>query len=336
MTTDTTKTMNAVTWRAFGPPEDVLQVEQIAIAQPQAGEVLVRVAFSSANPSDVKARSGSRPGVTKPPFEVIVPHSDGAGEIVAVGADVDAARIGARVWIWNGQWQRPFGTGAEYICVPAEQAVDLPEGVALEDGAVLGIPGLTACHCVFGGRDIANQWVLVSGGGGAVGYLAVQLAHWGGARVIATCGARDKARVEAAGAEVVLPYDHPELAQEIMAATGGAGIARAVEVEFGVNITLLAEVMQPCGEIAVYGSAKDMAPTFPFGPMLFKAITVDVTLIYILPIAERTAAIARLHAALSAGALRFPAPHIFAPEDAGAAHAMVEAGGRAGAVLVKF
>ena len=106
--------------------------------------MLVRVAFSGVNPSDVKARGGARPGVTRPPFEVIVPHSDGSGVIEAVGAGVDADRLGQRVWIWNGQWQRPFGTCAEYISVPEVQAVALPKGVSLETGAVLGIPGLTA------------------------------------------------------------------------------------------------------------------------------------------------------------------------------------------------
>ncbi len=335
MTANSTETMQAVTWRAFGPASDVLQVEQIAMPQPQADEVLVRVAYSSVNPSDAKARSGARPGVTKPPFEVITPHSDGAGEIVAVGADVDTARIGAQVWIWNGQWQRPFGTCAEYICLPAAQAVDLPAGVSTQDGAVLGIPGLTAAQTVFGDGDVAGQTILVSGGGGSVGYLAVQLAAFGGAEVIATCGARDMDRVRAAGATHVFDYASPTLAADIVAASGG-GVDRAVEVELGPNLALLTEVLKPLGTIAAYGSAKDMAPQMQFGPMLFKALKLDITLIYILPLAARRAAIARLHEALSAGALRFHAPHVFAPDQAGAAHELVEAGGRAGAVLVKF
>lgn len=328
--------MKAVTWRAFGAARDVLKLEELATPTPQAGEVLVRVAFSGANPSDVKARAGSRPGVTKPPFEVIVPHSDGAGVIEAVGAGVDAARVGERVWIWNGQWQRPMGTCAQYISLPQSQAVALADAVTLETGAILGIPGLTACHCVFGGADIAGKTVLVSGGGGAVGYLAVQLAKWGGARVLATCSARDMDRVRGAGADAVFAYDSATLAEDILAATDGAGVDRAVEVELGVNLGLLVEVMVPCGEIAVYGSAKEMAPTLPFGPMLFKALTVDITLIYILPDPERQAAIVRLNAALAAGAIALAAPNVFAAAEAGAAHEMVEAGGRSGAVLIAF
>lgn len=328
--------MKAVTWRAFGAARDVLRIEELETPAPGPGEVLVRVAFSGVNPSDVKARGGARPGVTKPPFEVIVPHSDGAGVIEAVGEGVDPARVGASVWIWNGQWQRPFGTCAEYVCLPEAQAVTLPEGVSQETGAVLGIPGLTACHCVFGGGDISGKTVLVSGGGGAVGFLAVQLAKWGGARVIATCGARDMDRVRTAGADVVLPYDSATLAADILGATEGVGVDLAVEVEFGVNAALLAEVMVANGRVAIYGSAKDMAPELPFGPMLFKALTLDIVLIYILPDGPRDAAIRWLHAALGDGALHLPEPHVFAPEQAADAHEMVEAGGRVGAVLVAF
>ncbi|SFK80246.1 NADPH:quinone reductase [Shimia haliotis] len=327
--------MKAVVWTAFGPAADVLSVQDVAMPVAGEGEVLVRVAYSGVNPSDCKARGGARPGVTKPPFEMIVPHSDGAGVIEAVGAGVDAGRVGERVWLWNGQWQRAFGTCAEFVAVPAEQAVALPDSVSLEDGAVLGIPGLTAAQTVFGGGDVAGQTVLVSGGGGSVGYLAVQLAAWGGARVIATCGARDLDRVKAAGADVVLDYASADLAAQIMAATDGTGVDRAVEVELGPNLPMLCDVMKPLGTIAAYGSAKDMAPQMPFGPMLFKALKLDITLIYILPLAERTAAVEKLHAAFAAGALAFETPHVFAMEDAGKAHQMVEAGGRKGAVLVK-
>ena len=326
--------MKAVTWRGFGPAREVLQIEELAAPTPGAGEVLVRVAFSGVNPSDCKARGGARPGVTKPPFEVIVPHSDGAGVIEAVGAGVDVARVGQRVWIWNGQWQRPFGTCAEYTCLPAEQAVSLPENVSLEDGAVMGIPGLTAAQTVFGGGDVTGKTVLVSGGGGSVGYLAVQLAAWGGATVIATCGTRDVDRVKAAGASHVFDYASPTLAADILSASDG-GVDRVVEVELGPNLPLLTEVLKPLGTIAAYGSAKNMAPEMPFGPMLFKALKLDISLIYILPLEARQAAIARLHAAFADGALRLEAPNVFALAEAATAHEIVEAGGRTGAVLVK-
>ena len=107
---------------------------------PNNGEVLVRIAASGVNPSDWKTRGGPRP-MAGPR---VIPHSDGAGVINAVGSGVDPARIGERVWIWNAQWQRAHGTAAEYVALPAAQAVTLDAGTSFEEGACLGIPALTA------------------------------------------------------------------------------------------------------------------------------------------------------------------------------------------------
>ncbi|KZY46358.1 zinc-binding dehydrogenase [Roseovarius sp. HI0049] len=326
--------MRAAWYERFGPAADVLETGEADTPSAGPGEVLVRVAFSGVNPSDAKARAGSRPGVTKPPFPRIIPHSDGSGVIEAVGEGVDAARVGQRVWLWNGQWQRPFGTAAEYIALPEAQAVPLPDRVTLEAGATLGIPGLTAAQTVFGGGDVAGQTLLISGGAGAVGHNAVQLAKSGGATVIATCSSGGTDRVKAAGADHVLDYADPELAAKITDLTGGAGIDRAVEVEFGVNAGLLAEVMKPLGTIAAYGSVKNMTPELPFGPFLFKALKLDITLIYILPEAPRAAAVERLHAALADGSLKPDVEHILPLEKAAEAQDIVLEPGRAGAVLL--
>ena len=328
--------MRAIGYGAFGAARDVLGLHDLQLPAPAAGEVRVKLSYSGVNPSDAKARSGTRPGVTKPPFDLVVPHSDGSGVIDAVGAGVDRTRIGEKVWIWNGQWQRAFGTAADAISLPAEQAVRLPDAVSLEAGATLGIPGLTAAHTVFGGGDIAGHTLLISGGAGAVGHNAVQLAKWGGATVIATASPSAFDRVKAAGADHVLDYRADDLAAQIMAITDGNGVDRAVEVEFGANAALLAEVVRANGVIAAYGSQIDMTPTLPFGPFLFKAITIDIVLIYILEAAPRAAAIDKLHQALSEGAL-VPAIHQILPlAEAADAHERVMRGGRNGAVLLKI
>ncbi|SDI48538.1 NADPH:quinone reductase [Lutimaribacter saemankumensis] len=327
--------MKAITYSKFGPAADVLELHDLPTPDPAPGEVLVRLSHSGANPSDVKARAGSRPGVTKPPFPQIIPHSDGAGEIVAVGEGVDPARVGEAVWIWNGQWRRAFGTAADHIALPAEQAVRRPDWISAEVGATLGIPGLTAAHAVLGGGDVAGKTLLISGGGGAVGHNAVQLAAWAGARVIATCSPRDADRVRAAGAAEVLDYRDPDLPAKLIDMTDGRGIDRAVETEFGVNAQMLAEAMAENGTVAAYGSALDMNPVLPFGAYLFKAITIDIVLIYLLQAAPRQAAIDALHNAIKEGALS-PAIHArFALADCAKAHACIEAGGRAGAVLLE-
>ncbi|MEO0568581.1 MAG: NADPH:quinone reductase [Pseudomonadota bacterium] len=327
--------MRAVWYERFGLSDAVLNTVSLPTPTPAPGEVLVRLSFSGVNPSDAKARAGARPGVTKPAFEQIIPHSDGAGIIEAVGDGVNPARVGEAVWIWNGQWQRAFGTAAEYIALPSEQAVQLPDGVSQQVGASLGIPGLTACHTVFGGGEVRGKTLLISGAAGSVGFNALQLAKWGGAKVIATASPAAFDDLRAAGADHVFDYSGPDLAAEILEASGG-GIDRAVEVEFGQNAALLAEVMKPLGTIAAYGSGKDMTPEFPFGSFLFKALKLDITLIYILPNAERRAAIERLHQALLDGALT-PEIHAILPlEKCAAAHDMVITAGRRGSVLLEL
>lgn len=326
--------MRAITYDRFGPAEEVLRLAEIDTPRPAPGEVCVTLVFSGVNPSDVKARAGARPGVTKPPFDMIIPHSDGAGVISDVGEGVDPARIGERVWIWNGQWQRPFGTAATHITLPSAQAVLLPEAVSFETGAILGIPGLTACHCVYGQGEINGKTLLIQGGAGTVGYLAVQLAKLGGAHVIATARGAGLAHCIDAGADAALDYTSPSLAADILAANNGKPVDRIVEVEFGQNILLDTEVIAPNGVIAAYGSAQQMSPTLPFGPLLFKAVTIDITLIYILQEALRLRAIERLHDAVASGRLHLPVDAVFALSDCAAAHEAVERGGRSGAVLI--
>ncbi len=326
--------MKAVTYTAFGAAADVLQVQDLPDVSPAPGEVVVDIAFSGVNPSDVKARAGSRPGVTKPPFPVIVPHSDGSGVISAVGEGVAESRVGERVWIWNGQWQRAFGTAAQRISVPSEQAVKLPDDVSLQTGAVLGIPGLTATHSVFSGSDIAGKSVLVHGGAGTVGYLAVQLAKWGGARVIATASPRNHDRVLAAGADAVLDYAATDLADRILDANLGAPVDKIVDVEFGQNAETNAAVIVENGRINAYGSAQVMSPTLPFYTLMFKAVTLETILVYILTPEARSEAVAVLTRALTQGALQCPVQTVYDLEDCALAHQAVEAGNREGAVLL--
>ena len=327
--------MKSMIYSRFGPASEVISYADLDQPKPHSGEVLVKLTFSGANPSDAKARSGNRPGVTKPAFDVIIPNSDGSGEIIAVGDGVSRGRIGERVWIWNGQWQRPFGTAAEFIALPSDQAVKMPETMSFETGACLGIPGLTAAHSVFGGGPITGKTLLISGGAGSVGHIAIQLAKWGGATVIATGSPNGFDRMRAAGTDYALDYRSPTLAQDILAIMP-QGVDRAVEVEFGENVNLLHQVVRANGTIAAYGSAKDMAPTLPFGPYLFKAITIDVVLIYILPKRARDAAIDILHRAHDDGAFRPDVQIIYDLNDCAAAHDATLTPGRSGAILLKI
>ncbi|WP_421838000.1 NADPH:quinone reductase [Novosphingobium sp.] len=316
--------MRAVWYERTGPAAEVLRLGEMETPQPGPGEVRVRLHASGVNPSDVKSRSGVRGPIA---FPRVIPHSDGAGEIEAVGESVSAARIGTRVWVWNAAYRRPLGTCAEFVCLPDAQAVPLPQGTSFEAGACLGIPGSTACHAVFADGDVTGQTVLVTGGAGAVGHYAIQLARWGGARVIVTVSGPEKAAAAAAaGAHAVINYREGDLAAAILAANAGRPVDRVVEVEFGGNLPVTSAVIGDGGVIAAYGSMADAEPKLPFYPLMFRHVTLRMLLVYLLSAKERAATVARLTAALEAGALQHAIAATFDLAESARAHEAVESG----------
>jgi NADPH2:quinone reductase len=326
--------MKAAWYERNGPAASVLTVGELPDPVPGPGEVLVLVHVSGANPSDVKSRAGARGGMA---FPRIVPHSDGAGVIEAVGPGVDTGRIGERVWLWNGQWRRPFGTAAERIALPAAQAVKLPDGVPFEAGACLGIPAMTAEACLFSDGPLQGKTVLVTGGAGAVGHYAIQLAAWAGARVIATAGRPDTLEAcREAGAHLVIDYKREKVADRVREATDGAGVDRIVEVEFGGNLETSLAVIKENGVIASYASMGAPTPALPFYPLMFKSVTLRLVLVYILTPEARARSIANLTAALTSGALTHPVSARFPLTDIVRAHEAVEAGNKLGQVLVSI
>jgi NADPH2:quinone reductase len=315
--------MRAVWYEEIGPAAQVLKFGEIADPTPGPGEVRVRLRASGVNPSDVKMRAGSRGAIAYPR---VIPHSDGAGEIDAVGEGVDAGRIGERVWLWNAAWKRANGTCAELVCLPGHQAVVLPANTDWQAGACLGIPASTACHAVFADGEVKGQTVLVTGGAGAVGHYAIQLARWGGARVIATVSGDEKAEAaKRAGAHAVINYRAGNVAEAILEANGGQGINRIVEVEFGGNLAVSNAVLSTGGVIAAYGSTANMTPELPFRAMMFNHTTLRMILVYALSIQERTSVIDRLTRALDSGVLSHAIAAKFDLSDAIEAHRVVEA-----------
>ena len=221
--------MYAAWYEKNGVAAEVMKTGELPDIEPAAGEVRVRLYASAVNPSDVKARGGSRP-IRWPK---LIPNSDGAGVIDKVGAGV-YRKVGERVWVFNGQWDRPFGTSAQMITLPAALAVPLPDQVGFEQGACLGIPVMTAHRALFADGPIAGKTVLVTGGAGVVGHYAIQLAKWAGARVVTTVSSDAKAaHASAAGADIVINYRSEDVAARIKSASGG--VDRIVEVDFGKN-----------------------------------------------------------------------------------------------------
>ena len=290
-----------------GPAHEVLQLAEWPDPQAGPGEVRVRLRWSGINPSDVKSRAGLRSSVLA--FPRIVPHSDGMGVVDAVGAGVDSARIGQRVWVWNAAWGRAFGTAAQYVVLPQSQAMLLPENVADEAGACLGIPALTALHAVLLGASegggIAGQRVLVSGGAGAVGHYAVQMARALGAlQVIATTSTPHKAALAlAAGADAAVDYRQPDAAAQLRAVTGGHGVDRVIEMDIGANAALSLELLRPGGDCVVYGSG-DSPFSLPFFPLIVKNLNLRFFIVYKLSASDRRRAEATLDTLLRQGRLQ--------------------------------
>ncbi len=327
--------MRAAFYDRTGPASEVLQVAELETPEPGAGEVRVRLSTSGVNPSDVKARAGLRS--KELPFPRVVPHSDGAGVIDRVGQGVAPARVGERVWVWNAAWKRAFGTAAQYVVLPAGQAVALPPGVPFDAGACLGIPALTALHAVRMDGGVAGRSVLVTGGAGAVGHYAVQMAKLAGARqVFATASSDEKAMLALqAGADQVIDYRHEDVAAHVLRLTGNAGVDRVIEVDFAANVGASLASLRPEGDIVVYGSGKPEI-ALPFFPTILKNIRLRFFIVYNLGPADRAAAIEQLTAWLREGRLQHVVSARIALEAIAEAHQLVETGVAVGNVVLQI
>jgi NADPH2:quinone reductase len=317
------------------------------VPEPATGEVRVAVQVSGVNPTDWKARRRSA-GDGQLPFPEVVPNQDGAGTVDAVGDGVDPSRVGERVWLWEAAWQRADGTAQEYVVLPERQVVRLPDGVSFDVGASLGIPALTAHRCLTVSESgphrlapgvLTGQTVLVAGGAGAVSHAAIQLARWGGARVITTISGDDKAKLaHAGGANHVVNYLSSDAADQIRDVAPD-GVDILVELAPAPNAGLDAAVLAPNGTVAVYatdGGGNELG--LAVGDLMSRNIRYQFVLVYTVSRAAKDQAVADVAAAVADGALPVGADaglplHRFALEQTGEAHAAVE-GGAVGKVLI--
>jgi len=315
--------MQAVYYERNGAAREVLTVGEVQTPRPGPGEVRVKLAASGVNPSDVKSRQGS---TRKIAFPRVVPHSDGAGTIDDVGDGVPKSRIGERVWVWNGQWKRAFGTAAEFIALPAAQAVTLPDNVGFDAGACLGIPAMTAIHAVILADATKNMNLLVSGGAGAVSQYVIQFAKAKGANVIATVSSPEKAKAaHEAGADHVIDYKRENVGERVMEITDKRGVDAAVEMDLAANARLIPGVLRPKGRVIVYGTGPEA--TLPAAFCLFNSLRLQFFLVYELDAKEREHSVEAINDALKSGTLlnRVTQP-TFSLADTVAAHEAVERG----------
>jgi len=315
--------MQAAYYEQNGSARNVLRVGEVETPHPGPGEVRVKIAASGVNPSDVKSRQGT---VRKIAWPRVIPQSDGAGVIDDVGTGVTQSRLGERVWLWNGQWKRAFGTAAEYISLPAAQAVKLPDGVSFEQGACLGIPAMTAYHAVVLANAAKDTTLLVSGGAGAVSQYVIQFAKRAGAQVITTISSPEKANAaREAGADHCIDYKNENVGGRVMEITGKRGVDAVIEMDLAGNARLIPGVLRPKGSVIAYGTNGEATLPAPF--CLVNSIRVLFFLVYELDAAERARTLAAINAGLKDGKLiNRVAPTTYGLEDIVAAHEAVERG----------
>ncbi len=323
--------MRAAVYSAFGPAADVLSVVELPTPEPGPGEVRVCLATSGVNPSDVKSRAVATRNAV---YKRVIPHSDGAGTIDAVGEGVDKGRIGARVWVFNAQWKRADGTAAEYVCLPAEFAVALPANVDFAVGACLGIPALTAWRAVTMNGGVARRSVLVTGGAGGVGHYAIQMAKYEGAKVFATVSSPEKAEIaREAGADATIDYRYEDVGARARELSGGEGVDRVIELDIAGNAKSSVDALKPGGTLAVYGSNKADF-TMPFGPMIVKNVTAAFFIVYELSPPQRREGAAWINSRLAMGHLKTRIAARFPLAEIAAAHVAVESGKTVGNVVL--
>ncbi len=324
--------MRAAWYERLGPAAEVIQVSEIDTPVPGVGEVLVRLHASGVNPADVKKRSGWLN--VNDHFGRIIPHSDGAGIIEAVGHGVPMARVGERVWVYKMK-EQIRGTAAEYTTVPTEQAHLLPDHMSYAEGACLGIPAATAYHAVMIDGPVTGQTLLVAGGAGAVAHYAIQFAKLNGATVMTTVSSDEKAaHAKTAGADDIINYRTEDVVARVLELTDGEGVDRVVEVDFGTNLPINVPIIKSAGVIASYSSTAIREPILPYYPLAYKGVSIHFVQAYVMASAQREAMLADMLRLIKSGALIHRVGPRFQMADIVAAHEALESGRTIGNVVV--
>lgn len=253
--------MRAVVVAEHGGPE-VLQVQERQALAPSAGQVQVAVRAAGVNFIDIYQRSGA--------YSMELPYvagSEGAGEVIAVGDDVESVHVGDAV-----AWAMQPGSGyTEVATLDAERVVPIPSGVTYEQAAAVMLQGMTAHYLVnstFPAR--AGHVALVHAAAGGVGLLLCQMLASKGVRVIGTTSTQEKAQsAKAAGAHDIIFYREQDLVAEVKNLTGGKGVDVVYDGVGQATFNAGLESLKPRGMMALFGAAS--GPVEPIDPQILNA-----------------------------------------------------------------
>jgi len=327
--------MKAAIFDKFGSAQEVLEIQNIEDPKINDNEVIVKLSKSGVNPSDVKKRAGAFSNLLDNGF--VVPHSDGAGVIVDVGSEVSRDRIGERVWVYQAQYERNYGTAAELLSIDSSRAVKLPDNTSLETGACLGIPAMTAHRCIFADGSVRGKNILVTGGAGRVGFYAIQWGKLFGATVITTASNDDdKQACIDIGADGVINHREEDWELAALDANHGEKFDRLVDVEFGANLNNTLNIMKTGATIATYSSTQNPNPELPFLKMMYMDLTLRLVIVYAMPEKAKNDAIKDINNKLSSNDLSHRIAKSYDLNDIAKGHELIESNSIRGCVLINI
>ena len=326
--------MQAQIVERWGDPS-VFRSAEVPEPELRPGHVLVQVAATSVNPVDYKVRQHG------PPFAPELPailHGDVAGTVVAVGEGVDDFAVGDEVYGCAGGVRGTGGALADLMLCDAALLAPRPRSLALEDAAALPLVAITAWEALFDRAQLrAGQTVLVHGGTGGVGHVAVQLAKWAGATVYATVSGDAKADLaRELGADGVINYREQQVAEYVAEHTGGRGFDLVLDTVGGPNLERSFEAARLNGTVATIqaGGQHDLSVLNAKGLSLH-AVFMLIPLIHNVGRAQHGATLRNVADVVDAGALR---PLIdgerFRFADVADAHRRAESGAQIGKVVL--
>lgn len=320
-------------------PTSALTVSDVPDPTVGPGELLVAVEAAGVNRADLLQRAGHYPSPAgAPPW----PGLEVAGVVLEVGPDDGSSEGAEERWLAGDRVAALLAGGgyAERVVVPAALALRVPDHVPLTDAAALPEALATALSALRLAHAVAGETVLVRGGSGGVGSVAVQLARALGLRVVATAGGPQRvARVAELGADTVVDHRADDLVEQVLAATGGRGVDVVIDVLGAGGLADNLAVLADDGRLVVLGLQRGRRAEIDLGLLLAKRVSVIGTTLRSRPAAQKAAIVAdvRTHAwpLVAEGAIR-PVVHAVYPfEQAGRAHEELESGTVFGKVLLR-
>jgi NADPH:quinone reductase len=248
--------MKAIQVKKPGGPE-ALELAEVPVPQPKPNEAVVKVSASGVTFIDVYHREGRYP--VPVPFVI---GQEGAGVVSAVGSDAKSVKVGDRV-----AWAGIMGSYAEYVAIPAQRLVLIPEGVSDREAAAAMLQGMTAHYLVYSTFPLKRgDTALVQAAAGGVGLLLVQMAHNIGARVIGTASTDEKAKLAfEGGADEVILYTQTDFASETRRLTQDKGVDVVYDSVGKTTFEKGLTVLRPRGMMVLFGGSSGAVP--PLDPI---------------------------------------------------------------------